>query len=81
MPTRKPLSVRWIGFAVLAVLFGGYVLSIGPAARWCSRDYGGRTGAFDAAYAPVIAIMERSDSLRGIVRAYCRWWIINGYLP
>ena len=74
MPTRKPLSAPWIAAAVLLVLIGGYVLSIGPVYRWHVHN-GTHAKELESVYAPIWWLCTRSFTALEIVNAYIRWWL------
>lgn len=73
MSDRKPTSILWIASVVLTLIMA-YLLSIGPAYRYCVRNDDRGIDTFMKVYAPVLWAIERSNAVRGPVVIYIGWW-------
>jgi hypothetical protein len=74
MPSdRKPSPILPVAVAAL-LLLAAYVLSVGPAVRYWNK-HGYRASTLRVAYAPVLWLVGRSETVRRVYDDYEEWWL------
>ena len=73
MSDRKPNVILSVA-VILAVLLAGYVLSIGPATRFCLNTPG-RERVYSVVYSPLNWLRDQSSGAKVLLDAYQSWWL------